>query len=470
MTNGIERWAVEEFGHAQLKDRRRTERLIRLAAAAASDPNGTITRTVKTGAEREGAYRFLENPEVSAEAIGAAMCEATCGRIGGRTRIVVAVDQSTVSITDRTGSKGLGRTGGRTEGCVRRGFEVMTALGSGPDAVRLGVLAQAWHVRSDTPSPPRNEDSRPIAERESGLWPRCIQAAMEALSAHAPNVRPWFQLDRGADINHVLEAVFCLNADVTIRSTHNRRLDEGGYLHDTLRSSSPLGTIQTVIVDSHAPRGVARIRPVRLVVRARRVVLRLQDPHGARYGAMPITAVHVTEAEHEGSSDLEWFLLTNVDAHSLEQAYEVVRSYRARWSVEDFHRAWKEGVCHVEKSQLRSADAFRRWATILTAVAARAERLKTLSRAEPDRDALDEFSQTEIDAIFVLTKTLLKKNAPAFGTRISLGEAVEMIAFIGGYTGRKNSGGPPGATVIGRGLDALGVAAAVLQGVRQTSG
>jgi len=40
-----------------------------------------------------------------------------------------------------------------------------------------------------------------------------------------------------------------------------------------------------------------------------------------------------------------------------------------------------------------------------------------------------------------------------------------MIADIGGYTG-KSSGGPPGPTVIARGLERLGVAAQVVEALR----
>ncbi len=44
----------------------------------------------------------------------------------------------------------------------------------------------------------------------------------------------------------------------------------------------------------------------------------------------------------------------------------------------------------------------KKWATILIAVAARIERIKHLSREEPDRPATDEFTPVEIKAAALL--------------------------------------------------------------------
>ena len=176
--------------------------------------------------------------------------------------------------------------------------------------------------------------------------------------------------------------------------------------------------------------------------------------------------MHVRETRPGRRGRIEWYLLTNVKVASLQEAWQVVSAYRARWRVEDFHRAWKTGVCDVEASQLRSAGAFRRWATILAAVASRAERLKTMARAEPERPALHEFTRDELDAAILLRrdKTL------ALGAEMTLMQAVELVALVGGYTGRKNSGGPPGATVIARGLHDVLVAARALAASRERSG
>jgi hypothetical protein len=66
---------------------------------------------------------------------------------------------------------------------------------------------------------------------------------------------------------------------------------------------------------------------------------------------------------------LDWLLYTNAPVTTEEEALLVVRSYRARWRVEEFHRTWKQGGCNVETAQLRSVEAIVKWATILSSVA-----------------------------------------------------------------------------------------------------
>jgi hypothetical protein len=59
-------WSRDTFGGAVLGDVRRTERPVGMAAAAASNPAGKVTQVFSSSADREGAFRFLENDDVLA--------------------------------------------------------------------------------------------------------------------------------------------------------------------------------------------------------------------------------------------------------------------------------------------------------------------------------------------------------------------------------------------------------------------
>ncbi|MSP62826.1 MAG: IS4 family transposase, partial [Myxococcales bacterium] len=61
--------AEQEFGSARLGDAGRTARLIGVAGQAASTPGGKVTDVFSEGAAREGAFRLLENEDVSVEEI-----------------------------------------------------------------------------------------------------------------------------------------------------------------------------------------------------------------------------------------------------------------------------------------------------------------------------------------------------------------------------------------------------------------
>ena len=155
-------------------------------------------------------------------------------------------------------------------------------------------------------------------------------------------------------------------------------------------------------------------------------------------------------------------LLTNLPVETLAESIRVVRLYAQRWRIEDFHRTWKSGRCDVEAMQLRSAAAAMKWATVLAAVAARIERLKHLARTQPDEPASIEFTKTELRALIVLKRDQKKKTETIPDTMPTIADATRWVAELGGYTG-KSSGGPPGSTTIGRGLQRVRDAAHLLR-------
>jgi hypothetical protein len=174
-----------------------------------------------------------------------------------------------------------------------------------------------------------------------------------------------------------------------------------------------------------------------------------------------INAVFAEEIGHLGKDRIRWILLTTAPVVSFEQARAVVCGYSMRWRVEEFHRAWKRGLCNVEDTQLQSRSAIIKWATILAAVAARALRLAQLLRTTPNIPASDEFTNYEIAATYVLSKRKHDRRR-----RPSFKEIVDIIADLGGFA-NKYSGGRPGPTVLGRGLAKVLIAAQVLKNVKE---
>ena len=102
-----------------------------------------------------------------------------------------------------------------------------------------------------------------------------------------------------------------------------------------------------------------------------------------------------------------------------------------------------------------------RWATLLSAVAARVERLKRLARSSPDLDASEELTASEVAAL-VLLKRKRKTSNEQVPDQPNIATATRWLAELGGYTG-KSSGGPPGSITIARGLERLALAAEVLE-------
>ena len=329
------------------------------------------------------------------------------------------------------------------------------------DGQTLGMAAMSWRSRPDkhvTESGPR-----PPHERESQMWLDVMESTTLDFSLEAPETILWFQLDAGADHSRNFLKAFELGHHVTIRCAHNRRIeafDGPQKLFSEVSRQRPMGRM-------YVERKVhgRKTRRARLSVRACRVTVSM-NPKGRERELVDLWCVKIQELGKppKGQEPISWTLLTTYQVDELDDALEVVKGYTMRWRIEDFYRTWKKGHCRLEDSQLRSEGAILRWSIILATVAARIERIKHRSRNEPNAHSSEEFSREEIDATLMLSKTTKWK----VGDDPQLGDFVELLAQLGGYTG-KSSGGPPGAVTIARGLDWVTPAAMILRQTREES-
>src|SRR5688572_29694450 len=110
------RWAAQEFGQARLGDARRTRRLVSMGAQALATPGGKLTEVFSESAEREGAYRFVENEDIEVQEIADAAHRATVRRCFGAPLAWVPIDQTSLNLTDDKRQKGLGAVGTHQKG------------------------------------------------------------------------------------------------------------------------------------------------------------------------------------------------------------------------------------------------------------------------------------------------------------------------------------------------------------------
>jgi hypothetical protein len=166
----------------------------------------------------------------------------------------------------------------------------------------------------------------------------------------------------------------------------------------------------------------------------------------------PVTVVTAREINHV--KPLHWRLLTTVSVTSMQDAMTVINGYSMRWRIEEFYRAWKRGVCNAEDTQLRGRDSILKWIAILAAVAARAIRLTHLSRETPDiRQVTSYLSGRSTPRLCFCAQRASRSEQRRRSQKPSAGSQ---------YTG-KSSGGPPGQTVIGRGLERVQMVAAAFK-------
>jgi hypothetical protein len=155
-----------------------------------------------------------------------------------------------------------------------------------------------------------------------------------------------------------------------------------------------------------------------------------------------VWVVRVWEPEPEqGVEPLEWVLLTSVPTQTVEQAWERVDWYRARWIVEDYHQGLKTG-CRVEQRQGPRYEALRRLLGLLAPSAVRLLQVRAAARQTPEQQALQVLPPDLVQVMALLDQV------PA--SQLTTQQCWYTIARYGGYLERP-SNGPPGWKTLWKG-------------------
>ncbi len=119
------------------------------------------------------------------------------------------------------------------------------------------------------------------------------------------------------------------------------------------------------LLGKKSPKLFATMRSGRLArMQARFRRLSLPAPGKLQEDLVQVSAIHVREVQPPaGERPVQWYLLTNQEIATLEQAIEVVGYYVLRWRVEDMFRVLKSG-CAVERLGMRQAKSLHNAITL----------------------------------------------------------------------------------------------------------
>ena len=314
-------WAREEFGGAQLGDRRRTTRLVSMAAAIASKPSGRVSSVFCRAAERQAAYDFVESEHVDEAAILESAVRACVERASEYPFVFVPLDGTSLSLADHARAKDFGSIGSRERGA--RGLKVVDAIAVSPSGVPVGLAAMRWWARG--PKPTRHKRRRITEDKEPRYWLDAVARVTSAFADEARGPRVWFQVDREGDAEALLHALAQSGEWFTVRSNSERRLTTGDehrtqrrrYLRAHLGRRKPIGyeLLEVPAHDGHPSRLAC------LALRTARVVLKTRDKRSLRHKDLPVNVVWAreyrarsTRPSRSGRSsfrELDWLLLTN---------------------------------------------------------------------------------------------------------------------------------------------------------------
>jgi hypothetical protein len=258
-------WADEEFGGAELGDVRRTRALVRVAARVMEAPGGTVAGVCRSSSERQAAYDLMSNKAVRPEALLAATASATARRCAEHEYVYVPVDGSSLVLTDRAKNKPLGSIGKRS--FPTRGLKAVNAVAVAPDGRLEGVLDVKFWVRGTRKSKQSRYHRRRSRNTEMRHWTAAVKSVSKVLKADAPEVQPWFVMDREADESALLRQLSKAGAWFTIRAAQDRVArwrNKPTKLFSAVGKAKPMG--RRVLQVPRTPKRVARAAKV--VIRA----------------------------------------------------------------------------------------------------------------------------------------------------------------------------------------------------------
>ncbi|PVY28263.1 IS4 family transposase [Paraburkholderia silvatlantica] len=406
----------------------------------AADPTASVPQAGHGWGETIAAYRFFDNEKVQWHAILEPHWQQTQKRM--QTHQVVLCLQDTTEL-DFNGQDALGL--GPLTYEAQRGMFVHPTYAVTPQREPLGIL-DAWMWAREK----KDDSGRRGGPKESLRW---IEG-YERIAEMAPDMRSTrlvYVADREADLMALMERADALGnpADWLVRAAHNRSLPEGDKLWERATHDEAVGEIAFPM----AARQGVKAR----TVRQRLWLQRVQLP-ASKSKSVAATCLVAREFDAPaGVKPIEWRLLTNRTATTLDEAAELIEWYRARWEIEILFNVLKNG-CQVEELQLGTIERLERALALFLVVAWRVTYLMRLGRTCPDLDARLFFDPDEIRAAYLLTKT-------PRSVQPKLNEVLRLVARLGGFLARKGDG-EPGAETIWKGLTKVHIAAQTMRLLR----
>lgn len=444
-------WAESTFEGSTLPDRRLRKRLIRYAASQALHPRASTAKACASEAEREGAYRLLENGRVRAQDILEGPIRDTVRRSQGMRYVLAVQDTSSVEVKHQPLREALQEEGSPT------GWHTHVTLAVDPVRGQpLGLLGQYNWIRDPLHERRRASQTNPEAPKESERW---SAAACDMHHLYeGSGTRVITVADREADIYDLMAEHCARDQGFVLRAKHARQVIGSSQqgedylardLHDALDVAPVLGHRRVDVAQRGGQKAGngQKARPARkagqYTTEVQACSLRIQRPKSGRADSpesLPVTVVRVRsrELDEKGRPLLQWILLTSEPVSTLEDAILVVRMYELRWLIEEFFKAYKTG-CRLEERPLQSVDNVERLMAIVAPIAVQLLTVRQLAQhdVEGPQQPCD---QVLDDAQWQCLWLLDQPNKPLPMKPPSIQWAYLAIAKMGGFYDSKRTG------------------------------
>lgn len=423
------------FGRADLGDARLVRRAVGLAQALGERPNQSLPKVWATAAELQAGYDFLRNPRTEFTALMESIQQFTREQALAEQSVLVIHDTTDIACAAAEPTEvGFLPTG-------KAGFFVHHALCvSAKDRRPMGMLwSQCWGRPQRTTRPKKMTGAAlaKLDKRESDRW---LESVAEAHLWSEGCESVVHVMDREGDSTRLFQHMQALGADFVVRLRQDRALMEEELLSDALFEARPKLTC-LVPVSAQKAKTIPRVayrgraaRQAKLSVRSATVEIKVPAYLGRSTEPLELNVIQVLEDKPPaGCKAISWILATTLPIRTKADLMCAIDIYRARWMIEEFHKALKTG-CMFEKRQLESFDSITTLLALSYPVACELLRIRARAR-QSGLPATDVFRKSLLDCLRVHPK------ARPLSTNPTAQEALEVIAALGGH---QKHNGPPG--------------------------
>jgi hypothetical protein len=438
----------ELFYEGSLPNKRLRLRAIAIGEAMTERPGVAMTRAYDDKKGTRNAYNFFENKRMSLETLLDPPTRALASKLSDLpegTTVLNVQDTSEINLSHLKTMKGLGAIGNPNN----RGIFMHPVLAVDTTGVPLGLLdLQTWTRPIETCGKAETRRDRAFDDKESLRWWTSIDQSERKVG------RPGLLLhvgDRESDIYELFSRCDEASYRLLVRAAQDRRVEGEHRLLWAQMESLPACTEQRTI--DVAPRPATKDKPAQpartatVAVRFGQVTLRA--PHNGQ-GSVRMWAILAREVDVPLQVEpLEWLLLTLDPITTEAEAWERVTWYGHRWVIEEFFKVLKSG-CRIQARQFETVEHFEVSLGLSMLTAVKLLQMTKRARIDPAQPATTTLSADEEEVL--IRHAEVHRGRPPNPLR--LGEAVLLIAALGGYKGR-SCDGPPGWSTLWHGYQRL---------------
>ena len=425
-----ETWVKAQWQNSNLGDVRRNRRAVKLAISILGKPNASLPQQTENWKELKAGYRFLNTEEASHQALQKDHYSNVMKATKKSTKTVLFIqDKSEIDFSSKKAAKGLGYIGNhKGQGIVLQSI-LAVEFDKEPTFV-LGLAYQKAWVRTESSYRKKEKRSQRLKRKtESDNWIENLDSIEKPDDLKTQCVTVG---DRENDIYKFMSYCKKSGWDYLVRANNNRKITtECGDKVKLVDWARSLPEQVTKEIELRArPGKPARTVSLSIAWSSMFITTPKNGFLKSEYEKIKVSCIRVWE---EGSDELEWLLVTNLEIPNKESALEKVGWYEARWLIEEYHKCLKTG-CSMEKRQLRTVEGLLAMLGLLGIIATRLLDIKFFARQYS--------SEKEKKYFPILGVQLLCSRYDLSVNDMTCHQFWRSIAQLGGFIGRKSDGNP----------------------------